>query len=177
MSNGAYAGLRLAARAADTPDDDHDETCTDADCNTHGKGKKKDEPKMTDASTIDDTALAAARAEGFKAANERNAAVVASEHYAGREKLAANLLGNDKLSAADIIAALAEAPAPVAAATTDPDAAARAEMRDALAESGNSNVDANAGGRPAAEADSAQQISASWDRAYDRVFGTNSAAK
>lgn len=166
MSNGAYAGLRLAARAADTPEDDHDETCTDEAGKTGSKGKKKDEPKMTEASTIDDTALAAARAEGFKAANERNAAVAASEHYAGREKLAANLLGNDKLSAADIIAALAEAPAPVTAASEpDPDAAARAEMRTAIDESGNSNVDANVGGKPAAQADNG----AVWDRAIANI--------
>lgn len=167
MSNGAYAGLRLAVRAAETPAEDENETCTDEAGKTGSKGKQKDEPKMTEASTIDDTALAAARAEGFKAANERNAAVVASEHYAGREKLAANLLGNDKLSAADIIAALAEAPAPVAVASaTDPDAAARAEMRDALAESGNSNVDANAGAKPAAaQADNG----AVWDRAIANI--------
>lgn len=158
MSNGAYAGLRLAARAADTPDDDHDETCTDADCKTHGKGKKKDEP-MTEQTT--DTAVAAARAEATTTANARFSTVLASEHYAGREALAKNLLASD-LTADAIVAALAASnPAPVAAAATDPDAAARAEMRSALDETSNSNVDANAGGKPAAEADSG----AVWDRA------------
>lgn len=163
MSNGAYAGLRLAARGAAMPEDDNDETCTDADCKKHGKGKKKDE-QMTEQTT--DTAVAEARAEATATANARFSTVLASEHYAGREALAKNLLASDLSSDAIVTALAASNPAPVAAAAVDTDAAARAEMRDALAESGNSNVDANAGAKPsAAQADNG----AVWDRAIANI--------
>ena len=60
--------------------------------------------------------------------------VLASEHYAGREALAQNLLGNAKMSGDEIIAALAVAAKPTPAATIDDDAKDRAEMRGNLAD-------------------------------------------
>lgn len=104
-----------------TPDDDEDQDESEA-------GKKKDKPYMTE--DEHKAALAAARAE----ANTRMNTVLASEHYSGREKLAANLLANDALSADAIISALSvaakEGPAPNAEPDDD---AARAAMRDKLA--------------------------------------------
>lgn len=47
---------------------------------------------------------------GFQAAVDRNKAVFASEHFEGREKAAARLLGNAKLSADEITATLADLP-------------------------------------------------------------------
>lgn len=174
MSNGAYAGLRLAARASNPdpdndpnnePDDDGDESGE----SRPPKGKKKkDQTQMnTDTSA---SALAAAEqagvAKGAQAANQRFSAVLASEHYKGREKLAAKLLDNFNLSADDIIGALAEAPAGGAQASNaaDPEDAARQEMQAALAANANSNIDANGSG--AAEGkDKQQNAAALWAQA------------
>ena len=123
---------------------------------------------MTEA-TDNQAAIDTARAEATTTANARFSTVLASEHYAGREALARNLLASDLTADAIVTALAASNPAPVAAAAAvDPDAAARAEMKRALAESGNSNVDANAGGKAP---DAAQAASASWDRTYNRLFG------
>lgn len=92
----------------------------------------EEEPEMT--TQTNDDAVAKAHAEGFAAANTRFNAVLASEHYAGRETLAQTLLGNDKLTAEEINTALASAPkaaAPVAAEGDD--AEDRAAMRANLA--------------------------------------------
>lgn len=109
------------------PDEDEDES--------EAGGKKKDKPYMTESEA--NAAIAAARAEGFAEASARANTVLASEHYAGREALATTLLANDKLSADEIVTALAAAPkaaAPVAPANAEEDdEAARAEMRQNLA--------------------------------------------
>ncbi len=94
-------------------------------------------------------ATAAARKEGFDAANARFNTVTASEHYAGREQLASNLLGTD-LTAEQIIAALgASVPplvaiAPATLSTTASDDAAREEMRAAIQQNTNAAVETGA---------------------------------
>lgn len=127
------------------PDDDEDEDESEA-------GKKKDKPYMTE----DDhkAALATARAEAVAEANTRMNAVLASEHYTGREKLAANLLANDALSADAIMSALSVAAKEAPANTTETDdEAARAEMRQNLAAEQPGATGQAAEDAPAAQAD------------------------
>lgn len=149
MSNGDYRGLRLASRAGDpepetTPEDaPEDENSPD--------GKKKKDTQMSD-KTFSQADIDKASADATTAANERFSKVLASEHYAGREKLAQNLLGNAALSADQIIAALADAPKTEAKELTAEEAAAAAEaggraaMQEALAENENSDAAPSAGG-------------------------------
>lgn len=101
MNNGAYAGLRRAPRAAMPEPDDNDDELPEDDC-TDGKKKDKNMDKTHTQDDVD-TAAAQAASAATKAANERFNAVLASEHFAGREALGQKLLSNDKLSAEDII--------------------------------------------------------------------------
>ena len=95
-----------------------------------------------------------------KAATERAVAVMSSEHVAGRTKLAADLLANDKLSADEIISILsASAPAN----TTDPEDAARAEMKAALTSAGKSNIAASGG---TATPNASGSV---WDKSYAKL--------
>lgn len=146
MSRFANLGSRLTAPvpdedpdteipAPDVPDEDEDE---------------KEEPNMTD--TTNDAAIAAARAEGRNEANARWNTVLASEHYAGREQLAAQLLSNDAMTAEAIVAALAAAPAaPKATTLTEEqqreaaEEGGRKELKSALESGKNSNVDPDGG--------------------------------
>lgn len=157
MTEQAYAGLRRAARAGDTetetPPHNQDKN-GEEEAKT---SKKKKEHAMTQESNA--SALAAATSAGAKATHERYAAVMASDHYAGREPLAMKLLGNDKLSADEIIDTLSAAeakPAPSAANTAlsqeASEAAGRQEMQAALAASTNSNLDASGSSAPASGA-------------------------
>lgn len=117
MNDGAYAGLRLAARASE-PESDPNNNEPEDDC---AEGEKK-EPKMDKTHTQEDLDKAASAAA--KAASDRFSAVLASEHYAGREALGQKLLGNDKLSAEDIVDMLQAAekkPEPQASADDGPD--------------------------------------------------------
>lgn len=123
MSDGAYAGLRLAARAGE-PKTEPEENEPEDEC---AKGKDK-EPKMEKTHTQEDLDQAASAAA--KAANDRFNAVLASEHYVGREALGQKLLGNDKLSADDIVDALQAAEKkPEPEASSDDGAAMLAGMR------------------------------------------------
>lgn len=171
MSNGAYAGLRRGPRAS-APDPD--EKIDPEDCESDANGKPKKDEDMTD--TNNQAALEAAKTDGhkagFAAANARFNTVLASEHYAGREKLAATLLGNENLSADDIITALAAAPA----ATTEANAnasedAAREEMRNALGQDQNSGIEANGGGAPS----KSEAASSVWDKAIAKTFPNSKA--
>ncbi|MAC56930.1 MAG: hypothetical protein CMH85_01330 [Novosphingobium sp.] len=146
----------------DLPDDDEDQQA----------GKQKDKTKMSDTNKDQEAAVAQAAADAKKEANERFSAVLASEHYTGRETLAKNLLATD-LSADQIIAALADAPAKAdAPATTSEDDLKKAkedgqrEGMKAAAGHENSGVDPNGGGGE-------NKLSASdrWGRVYDRAFG------
>lgn len=129
-------------------------------------------------------AVDAARTEGhsagFKAANDRMSAVMGSEHYAGRETLAKTLLANEKMTAEDITTALAAAPK--AAAPDNPalsaeeqraaaEEAGREEMKGALADTKNSNIDPGAGG--GGKPDAAAEATAFWDRVHAQTFGSN----
>lgn len=137
MENGAYAGLRMAARAAGgDPENNHtlpgdeEEIVTGEHEEDEDMTKEEHEAALAKASA---DARAEGRAEGFAEANQRAATVMASEHYAGREKLAAKLLEKDALSADDIVGML-EAAEPASPANADgDDTAARAEMRANLA--------------------------------------------
>jgi hypothetical protein len=158
----------MAARAA-SPDPEMDPTETepdsDEDDTSAKKGKNKDKKPMDP--NCNDAAIAQAKAEGFAEANQRFSTVLASEHYAGREQLASALLANDKLSADEIITALAAAaPAQPAASTTtgaqSAEEAARAEMRSAIEASNNSTIDAGAGGSKS----KAEDAGALWASAY-----------
>jgi hypothetical protein len=138
MTNATYAGLRMAARAGKPkPDMEDDETMPDDDrkeaSEAEDKGKKKDEKYMTEEEIKAATAAAASQAKADERA--RFSAVMASEHYQGREKLAATLLQQDGMSADAIIEALSAAPAPSAAPAKadDDDSSARAEMQSRLA--------------------------------------------
>lgn len=157
MSDEQKAGVAAALAASDPPapaasaSDDADEDDTDM-----PDGEKKPKAKKKDDENMDDDA-------GAKAATERAVAVMSSEHVAGRTKLAADLLANDKLSADEIVAILsASAPA----ASGDPDAAARAEMQNALAETGNSNIAADGGGSPSTPKAGGAQV---WDKALAKI--------
>lgn len=94
---------------------------------------EEEEQEMT--AQTNDEAIATAVAAATAAANARFSAVLGSEHYAGRETLAQTLLGNDKLTAEEITAALAVAPkaAAPAAVVDEDDAQAREDMRARLA--------------------------------------------
>lgn len=136
--------------------------------------KEANMPINTDSD--DYKAGAAASAEATrKAERDRFTAVMGSEHYAGREKLAATLLKSD-MSAADIVAALGDAPkaepsAPNALSEEQQlgaaEAAGREEMLKAIAETGNSHIDANGGGKGN---DKKADASTVWDKAHARVY-------
>lgn len=153
--NGPYAGLRMAARAG-KPDPENTETMEPEDeeesSDAGGKKEKETMNDNTSAAALD-AAKAEGRKEGFAQANERFSAVIASEHYAGREQLAHKLLGNASLGADDIIDVLqaAEKKPEADAGASDPEAAALSEMQAAINETGNSNADADGGGLGAAK--------------------------
>jgi hypothetical protein len=125
----------MAGDTAEPPCDVEDEN--EPDDEVGGQKKKKDE-EMDDIDTNSKdykAGQAAAMNEATRKANERVGTVVASEHYVGREKLAANLLKSE-MSAEAIVSALAEAPLATKAAETDggknPDDEDRQLMRDQL---------------------------------------------
>ncbi len=128
--------------------EDGDEDDKDGDSDPGMKGKDKAEASQGDA---------------FAQVNARFQTVLASDDYKGREQLAHTLLGNASLSADAILAALAAAPSPTVNAGTADDAAL-AEMRAALASTGNSKIDANA---PAPGA--AAKAASVWDTALAKV--------
>jgi hypothetical protein len=175
MSNGAYAGIRLAARAGkpkpdmeDTmPDEDEDmEEDTDM---KKPKGKKKETEYMNEEQA--QAAISASRSEGFAEANARAGAVISSNHYEGREKLAAAMLANDKLSADEIVTMLAASPAASSAASSeDTD---RASMRAALADSQPKSTGQADEPKAAGAADAVDWASAHAEVAKDRGLSVN----
>jgi len=90
--------------------------------------------------------VAQARAEE----RARYTAVMSSEHYQGRESLAALMLANDKLSADEITGMLSAATP--GAAGSDADAQAGAAMLAAMKSFGNPDTSHASGGSPKAEA-------------------------
>ena len=93
---------------------------------------------------------------GFAAAVDRNSAVFASEHFVGREKAAASLLGNQKLSADEIISALAALPK----------GSSGNNMLDGL--KGSANPDLQPGSE-ATGTNPQQESRSSWDRTFAKL--------
>jgi hypothetical protein len=117
LTSGAAPRL-MAGDPAEPPSDVEDEN--EPDDEVGGQKKKKDE-EMDDIDTNSENykaGQAAAMSEATRKANERVSTVVASEHYVGREKLAANLLKSD-MSAEAIVGALADAPVASKAGESD----------------------------------------------------------
>lgn len=137
---------------------------------------RKDKDMAEAENTAVETAKTEARAAGFKAATDRLTAVMASEHYQGREAAAATLLAKESLfsaSAGDVIDILATMPKiePSALLTEEEqreaaEAAGRAEMQAAIAKTSNSDVAAGGGGQPDKKGDA----DAIWDKAIAKVF-------
>lgn len=165
---------RLAAHRASVPiasATDNQQVLTPEDRPDEEKSNDNPQPEespMTDEEIKAAIAKAAteAAATATAAANARFTTVMASEHFPGREKVAANLLTNDAMTADSIIATLALIDKPNADTTkaSDPEAGAREEMKAAIAEGGNSNIEA--GGGKAEKADKAKAASDAWDRVY-----------
>lgn len=170
MTTATYAGLRAATRADSLkpaaketmPEEEEAEEAEAEESGDEPKGKKKEKEYMNDEANA---AVAAARADE----RARCVAVFTSQHADGRADKAAALLANDKLSADEIVTILA-AMAP--AEKPDPEAAARAEMKAALEDNANFEIEANDGAAPKTEAKSADV----WDAAYAKVFGPNKTA-
>lgn len=103
------------------------------------------------------------------------AAVATDPNCKGKAELALSMLADDDfagLSASGLVKLLGKAPATTsasAAAGVDPEAAARAEMRAAIDETGNSNIDAGNGGAGAGKANH----TSGWAKATARVNRLN----
>lgn len=178
-----FAGLPAALKATKEPtkgkpedNPETPETDDEDDGQTPPKSTTK-EPDMAD--TDQNAAVEAAKKEadaaGFKRASDRFAAVMASEHYTGREAYAAKLLTKDALagaSAEDVIDLLADGPKVEQTALTEAqqreaaEAAGRAEMQAALANNTNSNINANDEGT---KPDDRAKADAVWDRARAQI--------
>ncbi len=174
-----FAGLPAALKASkddakskpeeieDTPETDDEDGAPPP----KSKGKDKDMAEADQNAAVE-AAKKEANAEGFKAASDRLSAVMASEHYAGREAAAGKLLTKAALfsaSADDIVDLLADMPKVEHTALTEEqqreaaEEGGRKEMRDALGADKNSKIDADEGkgGKP----DKRAASDAVWDRA------------
>jgi len=101
---GVAAAPNAPANAAMKPDPE------DAADGGDDEDTENEDPADTPAKKPSSKAAAKAFANGLKAGTDRALAVMASEHFAGREAQAAKLLGNPKLSADEIVGMLAEMP-------------------------------------------------------------------
>lgn len=153
---GISAALAPAGNAAEhkepdqmEPDGDpDDENCEDGD-----KTAAKKKPACDDGASAADPRVKAVAA-----------AVAKDPACKGKADLALSMLADDDyaaLSASGIIKLLGKTPAS-SASDTDPEAAARAEMKAALDETKNSSADANSGGGT----DKAKASAGAWDRVY-----------
>lgn len=169
----AHRARASAADAPETPNSAPDALGGEPQGNEPATNTIEKENEMADEAHT--AALAAAREEGQKAgftsANERMNAVFASEHYAGRETLAAKMLAKPGLEAKDIIDLLADAPktaAPAAAEGNDAELreaaekAGREQMKAAIEETGNSDIDTGS----APKADTKKAHGDAWAKAY-----------
>lgn len=167
---------RLAAhrtRAADVVEEEIEDRPDDDPGDEKTTSTKKDRKMDDETKAAIDAAKTKGHDEGFKAASERMNAVFASEHYAGREDLAAKLLGKPAMTAEDIIDVLGATPkAPAGEGLSAEEAreaaekSGREEMRKALDEGKNSEIDANGGGK----ANDKTNPQALWDKAIAKVF-------
>lgn len=154
------ASLAPAAVAGGTPEPEA-EAEDDGDDAEMGDGKKKKAKDGEEEYMGDDKA---------KAATDRAIAVMSSEHFAGREAQATKLLGNDKLSADEIVSLLANMKP---SASVDGEAAALAEMQAALKDNKPSGIDANGAGGQTTPAMASADI---WAFATAKVFPNNKVA-
>ena len=109
------------------------------------KEEERDVP-MADAEDNLDEQLAAARTEGASAERNRFVAVMASEHYAGREAVAAKLLAQPSLDAEAIVGVLADTPKIEA---PSPKQETEASTQDHFAEAMDKETQPNVGGNDA----------------------------
>ena len=155
-------------------EDDEDETAAVPKTGDKSKSKKKDEDMSEETVTAEDhaKALADATVKATADANARFNAVMASEHYTGRETLAANLLGNAVMTAEAITSALAVSPKiePSAIGSelieAKAEEAARAEMRSAIDQTANAAINVAPAGVAGADIDEKAVSDASWAKAY-----------
>lgn len=182
-----FAGLPAALKATkDAPkskpeDNQEPETPENEDEDEQSPPSKGKDSEMTEAEH--QAAVAAAQAEArsatMKESRDRMTAVMASEHYAGREAYAGKLLTKESLataSAEDIIDLLADGPKVEKTGLTEEqqreaaEKGGREEMKDALAGGKNSDIEANDPGKPGGKAETAADKSARI-LANQRAFG------
>lgn len=175
------AAIRAAAAGVHAPVDVDEDTDESPETSDEGEGdqpatkSKKKEPVMADENTnaAVDTAKKEGHTAGFKAANDRMNAVMASEHYAGREASAAKMLSKEALGSDDIIDLLAVMPKTEPTGQIDDQQRAAAEeggrneMLAALGKDKNSSIDAD-GGKGGGK-DKAASSAAIWDQAIAAV--------
>lgn len=142
-------------------DGDNDDEGGDTDPEM-GNGKKKGSEANADASASTDRVKAVAHA------------VATDPNCNGKADLALAMLADDDfagLSASGLVKLLGKTSATTSASASagvDADDAARSEMRAAINETGNSNIDANDGAKPS----TAANATAIWDRVIARMPGT-----
>lgn len=177
-----FAGLPARLKAVkDAAKDEHedDDTLNNDDGGASpppkSKGKDKDMAEADQNAAVD-TAKKEGHEAGFKAATDRFSAVMASEHYAGREAAAGKLLTKASLfnaSADDIVDLLADMPKVEQTAITEEqqreaaEEGGRKEMKEALKQGKNSNIDAGAGN--GGGKDKAESSAAVWDSAIAAI--------
>lgn len=155
-----------------SPDDDEQ----DDDENPEDETEEADMADNVELNAAVDAARKEGHAAGVKEANDRMNAVFASEHYPGREAAAVKLLGKN-MSSDDIIDVLADMPKVEKSGMTEAEAkeaaeeAGRKEMRDAISETQNSDIDAGANSGGTTRSDS----KAVWAKAKARVFPNSKA--
>jgi len=171
MSRFHNLGQRLAA--SDPNDDIEDEI--DPSATPLKSNKKEADMSETNNAEAIATAKKEGREEGIKSAHDRMTAVFASDHYAGREAMAAKLLGKPNMTAEDIVDVLADTPKANPSGLSEDqgreaaEEAGRKEMRQAIEGGKNSNIDADAGNGDGKKSDPAA-AGGIWDKAIARVF-------
>ncbi|CDO34053.1 hypothetical protein [Novosphingobium sp. KN65.2] len=160
----------VRAEDIQTPDCPGDE---DRETPPEPKSRKKEKSMDEEQKAALDAARTEGREAGFKSANDRMNAVFASEHYAGREAIAAKMLGKASMTAEDIIDVLASTPkeaAGTSALTEEEQRAAaeeagRQEMKAELGKTENSKVDPNGNGK----SEPKQSASKAWNNVIARM--------
>lgn len=143
-------------------DGDDDDEGGDTDPKEKMSKKSKGSEASADASASTDRVKAVA------------AAVATDPNCKGKAELALSMLADDDfagLNASGLVKLLGKTPATTsasAAADADADAAARAAMLDEINATGNSNIDANGGGKPSGAA----SATAVWDKVIAKMPGS-----
>ncbi len=171
--NAPFAGLTLADQPKGSGSD------SETGDKETGAQTTEEETTMTEEErkAAEDKARQEAAAEATAAANARTQTIMASEHYAGNEKLAMNLMGTS-LTAEQVIAALADANKPEQGASEE-EIERRAEEKAGEQvgkildkENGGQSVEANAGGGnggAAAGKTTPETAAKTWSNAYAKL--------